>query len=158
MRLALITVVLGFFTSFAQSIPNINGTWTGTSSFGNGDRQMSIDLVMQLQKDGDHLTGSISPAGNDKVRLEISNGKFDGNSVTFDLIEPARPDVKMSIKGRIDNGRAEGDFSALGNRGVTVDGKGSGPFTGTEMTLEWSAVRGDKSEMKGKLHFTRKTE
>ena len=68
----------------AQVPTGISGTWNVTSSFGNAQGQDQIDLVMMLHQNGTEITGSLGPSADRQV-LTISNGKIEGNSVSFDL-------------------------------------------------------------------------
>src|SRR5215831_16233303 len=97
------TLLLVFMGSAATPSPaqvpaGISGTWKATSSFGNADRQNQIDLVMVLHQNGNEITGSLGPSADRQV-LTISNGKIEGNAVSFDVgNEQARISVQFQLE------------------------------------------------------------
>ena len=137
-------------TGLAQVPAGISGTWNVTSSFGNGQQQDQIDLVMVLYQSGTEITGSVGPSADRQV-MTISNGKIEGNTVSFDL---GNEQAKISIQFQLQGGKAEGRFRTSNQRGVTVEGTGSGQVQANRMTFEWSATR-EGQKLQGKLEFTK---
>jgi hypothetical protein len=153
--LLFVLAALAAATAAAQ-VPDVSGSWTGTSLFGPADHQMSIDLVMHLERSVNQLTGWLALQSDNRKRLEIANGKVDGSAVTFDLVVPDQSQTIMNIQGHVTKDRMEGGFNSIGARGDKVAGEGAGKITGAEITLDWSASRDDKTILRGKLHFTKK--
>ena len=137
-------------TGLAQVPTGISGTWNVTSSFGNAQRQDQIDLVMMLHQNGTEITGSVGPSADRQV-LTISNGKVEGNAVSFDL---GNEQVKISVQFQLQGGKAEGRFRTSNQQGITIEGTGSGQVQANRMTFEWSATR-EGQKLQGKLEFTK---
>jgi hypothetical protein len=76
-------LVVGFV--FTQAAPaafaatDVTGAWTGQVQGPNGD----MTLTFHFKQDGEKLTGTVEGSmGGDP--FEISNGKIDGEKITFD--------------------------------------------------------------------------
>ena len=134
----------------AQVPDGISGTWKMTSSWGAGDQQSQIDLVMMLGIKGGDITGSIGPS-EDVQPITIAEGKIDGNSVLFYL---RAPKAIMRISFRLQDGKAEGDFRSETDNGVTIEGTGTGRIQAKEMTFQWTSSRNGQT-IQGKLVFTK---
>ena len=61
---------------------NLSGKWTGTF-IDSTETSKHDGMLLILTQDGNTLTGTAGPDANEQ--LPISNGKIDGNNVTFDL-------------------------------------------------------------------------
>jgi hypothetical protein len=151
--LSLATLLLAFMgpttpPGVAQVPAGISGTWKATSSFGNGERQNQIDLVMVLHQNGNEITGSLGPSADRQI-MTISNGKIEGNAVSFDL---GNGQAKVSVQFQLQNGKAEGRFRTSNQEGVTIQGTGTGKVQADRMTFDWSATRDDQ-RLQGKLEF-----
>jgi hypothetical protein len=71
----------------------VTGTWKGSSSGPDGQ---AMEITFNLKAEGTALTGTVlTPMGE----LPISNGKVDGNAVTFDADAGG---MKVSHKCKID--------------------------------------------------------
>ena len=105
----------------------IDGKWEATQETPRGE----MTLVFDLKADGDALTGVVS---NDFMgESEISDGKIDGDSVTFKQIME-RGDRKMTI---VYEGKLSGDeltltrtMEGMGPGGKRGPGPGAGPGGG----------------------------
>lgn len=64
----------------AHAATDLTGTWTGSMDAGGGDMQ----LTFTFKQDGSTLTGSVQGPQGDPIA--ISNGKVDGDKVTFDIV------------------------------------------------------------------------
>jgi hypothetical protein len=72
-------LITSLLLTLSISAANLSGKWTGTFlEAGEGNKSDSTFVV--LTQDGNTLTGTVGPK-----RSPISNGKVDGNNVTFDL-------------------------------------------------------------------------
>ena len=121
--LSLPTLLLAFMggtipPGLAQVPAGISGTWKATSSSGNADRQNQIDLVMVLHQNGNEITGPLGPSVDRQI-FTISNGKIEGNAVSFDVVYEQGAfsferccGSKISIQFRLENGDAEGRFGS----------------------------------------------
>ena len=73
---------------------DIDGKWTGTIDGGAGPMQ----LVYNFKADGATLTGSTT--GPDGMEIKISNGKIDGNNISFSLnLDFGGQAFTMAVKG-----------------------------------------------------------
>ena len=73
---------------------DIDGKWTGTIDGGAGPMQ----LVYNFKADGATLTGSTT--GPDGMEIKISDGKIDGNDISFKLtLDFGGQSVTMAGKG-----------------------------------------------------------
>src|SRR5260370_22349753 len=77
MKLLLTSLLL----TLSISAANLSGKWTGT--FVDDSDKKSETAVLMLTHDGNTLTGTAGP--NAEEQMAISNGKVDGNNVTFDV-------------------------------------------------------------------------
>ena len=59
---------------------DVSGKWTGEMAGRNGQKR---EVTMNLKADGDKLTGSVGGRMGD---TDISNGKVDGDTVSFDVV------------------------------------------------------------------------
>jgi hypothetical protein len=64
----------------AHAATDVTGTWIGSIQGGNGD----IQLTFTLKQDGTTLTGSVTGGQGDP--LPITNGKIDGDKISFDIV------------------------------------------------------------------------
>jgi len=78
MKLLLTSLLL----TLSISAANVSGKWTGTF-IDNSEGNKSETAVVILTQDGNTLTGTAGPAAEEQ--MAISNGKVDGNNVTFDV-------------------------------------------------------------------------
>ena len=74
-RLALLSCAL----AVAAFAADVTGKWNAEVQGRNGPRQVTIDL----KADGDKLTGTF---GGGQMQAEITNGKVEGNNVSFDVV------------------------------------------------------------------------
>lgn len=107
-RKALLAVLLLTLGTVAALAANISGKWTADVPGRNGNTQT---ITMTLKADGASLTGTITTPRGDN---DISDGKIDGNNVTFDQ--------KLSFNGN--------DFT-INYAGVISDDGNSIKFTRT---------------------------
>src|ERR1700736_4609410 len=75
----LLTSLLLTLSIFAA---DIGGKWTGTF-IDPAEASKNEGMVLILTQDGSTITGTAGPTAGDQ--MAISNGKVDGNSVTFDI-------------------------------------------------------------------------
>jgi beta-lactamase regulating signal transducer with metallopeptidase domain len=134
-----------------QVMTAISGSWKGISTIVHQDgNEANFNFVVMLQQDGNTITGSVDLSPDE--RLVISNGKIDGNRVSFDVGDDQ---AKMTITAQLNGEKAEGSFSTVNRVGVTINGTGSGQVQTSEMTFDWSAARNDGVRFRGKLRFTK---
>lgn len=73
---------------------DIDGKWTGTIDGGGGPMQ----VVYNFKADGARLTGST--VGPDGTEIKISDGKIDGNNISFNLnLDFGGQAFSMAVKG-----------------------------------------------------------
>lgn len=78
MKLLLTSLLL----TLSISAANLSGKWTGTF-IDTSEGSKSETAVVILTQDGNTLTGTAGPTTEEQMAL--SNGKLDGNNVTFDV-------------------------------------------------------------------------
>jgi hypothetical protein len=110
------------FEGLAQDQADLSGTWKVTSTWGSGDRQNQNALIMIVRQNGNEITGSLGPSA-DEQPLAISNGRIDGDTVTFDL---GNERAKLSVKFQRQKEKAQGEFSTSNQQGTTIKGNGTG--------------------------------
>ena len=59
---------------------DVTGSWTAESTTPDGN---SFQLTFTFKQDGDKLTGTVQGPQGDA--MDISNGKVDGNKISFDV-------------------------------------------------------------------------
>lgn len=91
------------------------GKWSVTLSPEDGQSDSGVAI---LKQNGDLLTGTAGPA--DGELSEISNGKVDGNKVSFDLARPNGMVLKINLI--LDGDSMTGDVVATKD-GQTMKGK-----------------------------------
>jgi hypothetical protein len=73
---------------------DIDGKWTGTIDGGGGPMQ----LVYNFKADGATLTGSTT--GPDGMEVKLSDGKIEGNNISFNLtLDFGGQSITMAAKG-----------------------------------------------------------
>lgn len=82
----------------------ISGDWDGAADAGG----MTIPFTLKLKLEGDKVTGSSS---SDQGTATISNGKWDGNKLSFSL---DTPQGSISMSGVVKDGKIVGDFDFSG--------------------------------------------
>src|SRR5260370_31405011 len=103
---------------------------------------------MVQRQNGNEISGSLGPS-DDRQIMTISNGKIEGNVVSFDV---GNEQAKLSIRLQLEDGNAEGRFRTNNQRGVTIQGTGTGRVQSDRMTFDWSAMHDDQ-RLQGKLEF-----
>jgi len=138
-KLLFVTTIL-LVVAFVALAADVTGKWTYTMPGFNGgpDREITITL----KQDGDKLTGEIPPmmggrggggggggGGTPPAPTQITNGKVDGNHVTFEVVRQGRNgETKTTYDGTV-----SGDTMKLK---VTAPGRGGGDPTTTEYTAK----------------------
>jgi hypothetical protein len=75
-------------------VAGIDGKWTGTIDGGGGPTQ----LVYNFKADGATLTGFTT--GPDGMEVKLSDGKIDGNNISFNLtLGFGGQSITMAAKG-----------------------------------------------------------
>ncbi len=70
---------MAFLTPIARAA-DVTGSWTAEMSTPDGN---SFQIAFTFQQDGAKLTGAVE--GPDGSQMDISNGKVDGNQISFDV-------------------------------------------------------------------------
>jgi hypothetical protein len=123
----LLVVALGAFAA------DINGKWTYEQAGRQGGNPRTITL--NLKSDGSNLTGTVSGmmgrGGGGGGDMQISNGKVDGNNVSFE--------TKMEYNGNTRVTKYEGTLSGDDLKLKVTRETQNGPTT-TEVTAKRSTT------------------
>jgi autotransporter translocation and assembly factor TamB len=92
-------MLAGFLATLTIMAADATGKWTAETQGRNGNTQT---VTMNLKADGNTLTGTVAGRMGE---TEISEGKIDGDSVTFDVVRE-RDGNKMTQHY---NGKLDGD-------------------------------------------------
>jgi len=116
-----------------EAAADVGGTWHGSFTNSRGDKR---DLTFNLKRDGDKVTGTISggpPMGEEQP---ITNGRIEGNQLSWELHATVPAGNKLSSKGR-------GGNDLLFKYRATVNGNQiEGTITSSqEETAPFSATR-----------------
>lgn len=120
------TLVLGAFAVLAMALTvpaaraaDVTGNWTAEMTSPDGN---SMQLSFTFKQDGSKLTGTVlGPQGDP---MEISNGKIDGDKLSFDV----------SFNGMTIS--HEGTVNEAGDEIELTTKSDSGDFPGGKMTLK----------------------
>ena len=116
-----VAAVLGLIVASA-AWADATGKWTWTVNFQGNEVKQTLDL----KQDGEKLTGTISGRMGQKV--EIKDGKANGNDVSFNVVRTIQgQEVTSKYKGTVD--------------GDTLKLKATTNFGGQERTREITAKR-----------------
>jgi len=124
----LLVVALGLWAA------DVTGKWTFEQQGRNGSQTITLDL----KAEGNTLTGTVTGGmgrrgGGAAEPAQISDGKIDGNTVTFKLVREFNGNQFVtSYKGTV-----EGDTMKLD---VTRPGRGGGEPTTTSVTAKRSTT------------------
>lgn len=80
MKVSIFTLALLFISSLAFAA-GIDGKWEGTFEGGMGGQPMKLSY--EFKAEGKKLTGTT--LGGQGAKIDIQNGKIDGNTITFDV-------------------------------------------------------------------------
>jgi hypothetical protein len=129
-KLLFVVAILCVMT-FAVMAADVSGKWTYEAPGRQGGNPTTVTIT--LKADGGAVTGTVSrPGQNGPMDVNISEGKVDGNTVTFKTSQDMRGTTRVtSYKGTLD-----GDTLKLE---VTAPGRGGGdpvttPFTAKRST------------------------
>jgi hypothetical protein len=79
MRRVFVSVLVLFVFAVTAYAADVDGTWTGTVTGAGGE----IPVTFKFKAEGTKLTGST--VGFDGTEVAISEGKIDGNTITFSV-------------------------------------------------------------------------
>lgn len=120
------TLMLGAFAALAMmlTVPtakaaDVTGNWTAEMTSPDGN---SMQLAFAFKQDGDKLTGTVQGPQGDAI--EISNGKVDGNKISFDV---SFNGMTISHEGTVNDAADEIELTTKSD---------SGDFPGGKMTLK----------------------
>jgi hypothetical protein len=103
MKTFLCTLFLAAFAVVAQAA-EVTGKWTGTFTPEEGGGGTG---VVNLKQNGTELTGTAGPS--DDEQIAISEGKIDGDKVTFQISHPNGMTLKMMLT--LDGDTLKGDVT-----------------------------------------------
>jgi hypothetical protein len=104
----ILALVFGSVIAAAQAT-DVSGKWSGSLTLSIDGQQRNDTAFMTFTQKGSELTGSVGPR-DDRLR-PITNGKVEGNRVTFDVQGDGGPQLAFTLTltdGRL-KGQAAGD-------------------------------------------------
>lgn len=108
MKIRSIAIALVFFAGSCFAA-DVDGKWAGTLSTPMGD----VPVAFTFKADGANLTGSTS--GPDGAEVKISEGKVDGNKISFSVsLDFGGMPIKLDYKGVIANGEIKMNIDFAG--------------------------------------------
>ena len=131
-KLLFVTTIL-LVVAFAAVAADVTGKWVAEVQGRNGTNQMTFNL----KADGSNLTGTVTGGmggrrgGGTPPAMEISNGKIDGSTVTFE--------TKMEYNGNTRVTKYEGTLSGDDLKLKITRDTQNGPMT-TEATAKRSTT------------------
>jgi hypothetical protein len=113
MKTLLITALLGLF-ALAASAADVTGKWMAQVPGRNGNQ----DVTFNLQQSGNDLMGTVAQ-GEGEGR-QISEGKVDGDNITFKVSFEARGNtITQEYKGTVSGDEIK--FTRSGGRGNPLE-------------------------------------
>ena len=102
-------LILGLLLLAAPAFAaDVDGKWTGTMSTPGGD----FPLTFTFKADGSKLTGSMT--GMDGMEIPITNGKVDGNQISYTVtIDFGGMALEMIYKGVVTPAEIKLDMSVF---------------------------------------------
>ena len=110
--LAMLATLALAFTAFAA---DVTGKWTGEIDAGRGPQPFNLEL----KQSGSTLTGAVTGGRGGDVM--ISDGKVDGDTITFSVSRPGRDGGPPNVQKY--TGKVSGDsiaFTREGGRGPVM--------------------------------------
>ncbi len=120
MRRTILTAMLMALVSVAAWAADVTGKWTGQMAGPNGE---GFSLTFNFKQDGTKLTGTVQGPQGDAI--EISDGKVDGDKLSFVVTIEANGGMKIMHDGTINGDEIKLTSKAEG-----------GDFPGGTMTLK----------------------
>ncbi len=118
-RISLAAIMMALI-SVALWAADVTGKWTGQMAGPNGE---GFALTFNFKQDGTKLTGTVQGPQGDPI--EISNGKVEGDKLSFVVTIEANGGMKIMHDGTV-----SGDEIKLNSKAE------SGDFPGGSMTLK----------------------
>jgi hypothetical protein len=119
LMLCAFAVVAMALTVTTARAADVTGNWTAEMTTPDGN---SFQLAFTFKQDGDKLTGTVQGPQGDAI--DISNGKVDGNKITFDV---SFNGTTISHEGTVNDAGDEIEMTTKSD---------SGDFPGGKMTLK----------------------
>ncbi len=115
--------LLLFLLSFGiASAAAIDGAWTTEMKTRGGKKagsqQQTVSVTMNLKSENGQITGSVITGGRKRSQTaQISGGKLDGNSFTFETVHSGkRGEQKTQWRGTLDGDTLQGTCMRVGKR------------------------------------------
>ncbi len=120
MRRATLAAIMMALISAALWAADVTGKWTGQMAGPNGE---GFALTFNFKQDGTNLSGTVQGPQGDAI--EISNGKVEGDKISFIVTIEANGGMKIMHDGTINGDEIKLNTKAEG-----------GEFPGGAMTLK----------------------
>jgi hypothetical protein len=114
--------------TWADPTTGPSGTIVGNWKWNISVQDNSIDMSAKLKLDGDKITGTFLD-GFDNTSYDVTNGKLDGQNVTFTITRPLQDQkIESTYTGKLDGDTIKGSIDVhLGDQ--------------DPMKIDWSAKR-----------------
>ena len=90
----------------AALLADVSGKWSGSFDITGPDGETNANnVLLDLKQAGDDLSGTAGP--NADHQFPISNGKIEGDKLTFDVKAENGPSLRFEL--RVENDRMVGD-------------------------------------------------
>lgn len=108
------------FLSCALYGADLSGKWTGTVEFKTSDGESrSRSAFALLKQEADAITGKIGPTEDEAQ--PISNAKFDGKKLTFEITTPDGSVVRLALN-LVDENKLDGTLEMERDSGEKAGG------------------------------------
>jgi opacity protein-like surface antigen len=111
MKTFLCVLVAALLCAGAVCAASIDGKWVSQRKFERDGQAMTITQTFDLKAEGSKLTGSVSMAFGDREprKMEISNGKIDGNKFSFTTVmSTPNGEFKTNYEGTVEGNTIKG--------------------------------------------------
>jgi len=114
-------MLAGSLAALTLMAADATGKWTAEMPGRDGN---AMTITMNLKADGDKLTGTVSGRRGDS---DISNGKIDGDNVTFDVVREFNGNsMTTHYNGKLDGDTIHFTIKMEGGMGGGQGRKGGG--------------------------------
>jgi len=121
------TLILFCLAIGVAAAASIDGAWTSEMKMRGGKKgggqDRTVQISMNLKAEGSNLTGTVSGGGKKGGRIQIQDGKIEGDQFSFVTVQKSKKGEQKQVwKGTVSGDTLQGTRSREG-------GKRGQPFT-----------------------------